>query len=119
MVPDINGVVTVRRIGRNGHPQIPEHLDPALQFILRAILERDPDDLTRTWWRVEAGAGLGKDTLRCWLYHHRRDTVRARRGPPIDYVRRALNVLGHDLAIVSLPVSQPDTMPPALERIAA
>ena len=80
------------------HSRIPDRADQAVQFVLHTILDAQSNgDLTMSWWRVEAGAGVGTGALRCWLYRNF--------DPKIGTVRRALNALGYDLAIVSLEES--------------
>lgn len=73
--------------------RIPDDLDPAARFVLKEIKRTYGG--SSAWWRVEAGAGLGADSIRSWLYQKR-----VKRGPPIGAVRAALNELGYDLAIV-------------------
>jgi hypothetical protein len=81
----------------NGPPPrapIPDSLDPAARFVLQVIQAKKTDALAM--WRVEAGAGLGADTIRAWYYR------RGRYGPSISTVRAALRELGYDLAVVKL-----------------
>jgi hypothetical protein len=82
------------RLGRRGSAQIREDLDPAVKFVLHAIRDRETDE--NTFWRIEAGSGLGMHTVRMWQYQP------MTRGPYITSVRAALNALGYDLAVVPL-----------------
>lgn len=70
--------------------RIADDLDPAAQFVLRAIRARAPQHT----WHVETDANLGKDTIRSWYYR------RHIHGPSIKVVRAALRALGYDLAVV-------------------
>jgi hypothetical protein len=68
-------------------PFIHEHADPAVQFLLRkapggAMLRR-----------VEVDADLGIGSVRVWRY---------RSQPRVDTLRRALNALGYDLAVIDM-----------------
>lgn len=79
---------------------IPASADPAVRFALEQLPRRRDYHGPNTWWRIEAGAGLGQDTLRHWLYQ------KHKHGPAISTVRRVLNALGYDLAII--PLSRED-----------
>jgi hypothetical protein len=85
-------------LGPPPRASIPDDLDPAARFVLQTIHDKTTDELAM--WRVEAGAGLGQDTIRAWHY------PRGRYGPSIGTVRAALRELGYDLAVV--PYRDPD-----------
>lgn len=68
--------------------------DPAVRFIM--WLTRDYGSVAMM--ELEVAADLGTDTLRQWQYR----VPNSRWGPHISTVRRALNALGYDLAIVPL-----------------
>jgi hypothetical protein len=69
---------------------IPEKADQAVRFILERIAtSADAFD-------IEAAADLGEDTVRQWFYQEHK------LGPSIKIVRRALNAIGYDLAVVPL-----------------
>jgi hypothetical protein len=65
--------------GRRSLP-IREDLDPAVRFVLTQIRERKTAE--HTFWRVEAGAGLGTHAVRMWRYG------KMTKGPPYHYYPR-------------------------------
>lgn len=71
--------------------KIPPNVDPIVRFILQRVRG------SRAQAELEVAAGLGTDTVRRW--HYRKHNL----GPRIFVVRRALNAMGYDLAIVPLP----------------
>jgi hypothetical protein len=75
---------------------IPANVDPAVRFLLEQLPRHSGYKGPKVYWRVEAGAGLGHDTVRMWLYRSRVQ------GPKIKHVRAALNELGYDLDVVPL-----------------
>ena len=66
--------------------------DTTRAWVLEIIHDKKTDALAM--WRIEAGAGLGTDTIRASHYR------RGRYGPSIGTVRAALRELGYDLAVV-------------------
>ena len=80
--------------------RLPDNIDPAVRFVLEQVPQSSHYRGPRVWWRLEAGAGVGKDTIRHWKYHSHK------RSPGIAQVRAALRELGYDLAIVPLEVEQ-------------
>ena len=84
---------------------VPPNIDPAVEFVLSEIeTAQQAGDRERCYWRVETDAGLGTDTIRMWPYRRHKPGL----GPRIGVVRRALNALGYDLAVVRLGDDQPD-----------
>lgn len=79
-----------------GTAKIPERADPAVRFVLEAILAGQQRGERRAALQIEADADLGHDTVRKWFYQ------RHVQGPRIGCVRRVLNALGYDLQIVKL-----------------
>lgn len=67
--------------------RVHDRADAAVQFVLKHLRDRAACEL------VEAYAGMGRQTLYQWRY-------RGHGNPGIRTVRRVLNVLGFDLAIV-------------------
>jgi hypothetical protein len=53
-------------LGPPPRASIPEDLDPAARHVLEVYHAKQTDALAM--WRVEAGAGLGTDTIRSWHY---------------------------------------------------
>jgi hypothetical protein len=70
---------------RNTH--IRPTADPAVQFVLAKL----PG--SKSVMVAECAAGLGTDTIRMWRYHG---------SPRMDTLRRALNAVGYDLAVVDI-----------------
>lgn len=68
--------------------KIPDHLDPAMRFILEQAPGVEKEGL-------ELAAGIGANTLGAWLHQNVKSAK-------IDTVRKVLNALGYDLAIVEL-----------------
>jgi hypothetical protein len=75
---------------------LPEIREPLAREIMGLVAESH-----LPWWKLEASAGAGTDTVRLWFY-------RTTWNPGIKVVIALLRVLGYRLAIVPLAEGEGD-----------